>query len=158
MLALGGEEAHPLFQIGSSGGSVSFGFALACSERCRFELASSGRVLGEFWTGDEDDKTYNLREGNYTLLWTFTTHRLQGDSLSKDHAIIRVSFVVICPVQTLIPLANACLRAVYHSYRLQEGRGDNLQAVQAGNVQSFRGRRVHALSCRFIQVPYRTYS
>lgn len=76
-------------QVGPLGGKLTFGFSLVCSERCRFEFASSGRVMGEFFTGDADDKEYSLPQGNYTFTWTFTTHR-SGDMPSNDHATIWV--------------------------------------------------------------------
>jgi hypothetical protein len=79
-------------QVGPLGGKLLFGFSLTCDERCRFEFASAGHVLGEFFAGDEDDKEYSLAAGNYTFTWTFTTHR-SGDVASNDHATIWVRSV-----------------------------------------------------------------
>ncbi len=76
-------------------GKLTFGFSLVCSERCRFEFASSGRVMGEFFAGDADDKEYSLPQGNYTFTWTFTTHR-SGDMPSNDHATIWVCGTYRC--------------------------------------------------------------
>ncbi|ELR19048.1 uncharacterized protein ACA1_236060 [Acanthamoeba castellanii str. Neff] len=132
-------------QVGPLGGKLTFGFSLVCSERCRFEFASSGRVMGEFFTGDADDKEYSLPQGNYTFTWTFTTHR-SGDMPSNDHATIWHGIEIFAQVEG----AELC-GVVYQGGWYGDGRSWQLHAVPGGDVQPFGGVQLCAMLCRLVQ-------